>query len=67
MWTAPDSSASAGRRLFRCSRPWTDLSMEDVGGSSDEAPEVDISDIAFCRRSLDSLEEARRNFAAAAQ
>ena len=41
--------------------------MEDVGGSSDEAPKVDISDITFARRGLDSLEEARRNFAATLQ
>jgi hypothetical protein len=37
--------------------------MEDVGGSSNEAVEVDISDIAFARQSLDELEETRRNFA----
>ena len=58
MWMAPELSAAAGRRFFRRSRPWTDLAMEDVGGSSDEAAEVDISDILFARRGLDSLEEA---------
>ena len=64
MWTAPESSAAAGRRFFRRSRPWTDLTVDDVGGSSDEAPEVDLSDIISARESLNSLEEARRNFAA---
>ena len=67
VWTAPESFAATGRRFFRRSRPWADLTVEDVRGSSDEAPEVDISDIVFARRGLDSLEEARRNFAATLQ
>ena len=64
VWTAPESSAAAGCRFFKRSRPWTDLTMDDVGGSSDEAPEVDLSDIISASESLNSLEEARRNFAA---
>ena len=64
MWTAPESSAAAGRRsVFGSARPWADLAMEDVGGSSNEPMEVDISDIAFARQGLDLLEETRRNMA----
>ena len=40
------------------------MSMEDVGGSSGMAPEVDVSDIVHARESLDALEEKRRSFAA---
>ena len=36
--------------------------LEDVGGSSEEAVEVDTSDIAFARRSLDTLEATRREY-----
>lgn len=38
--------------------------MDDVGGSSDEAPEVDLSDINSACESLNSMAEARRSFAA---
>ena len=66
MWMAPESSAAAGRRsIFGNARPWADLAMEDVGGSSNEPTEVDISDIAFARQGLDLLEEMRRNMAIA--
>ena len=66
MWTAPETSAAAGRRsIFGNARPWADLAMEDVGGSSCEPMEVDISDIAFARQGLDLLEETRRNMATA--
>ena len=41
--------------------------MEDVGGSSNEAPEVDNSDIVFARQGLNTLEETRRSFAATLQ
>ena len=40
------------------------MSMEDVGGSSGTAPEVDISNIILARESLNVLEEKRRSFAA---
>jgi chromosome segregation ATPase len=39
------------------------LSMDDVGGSSNTPVEVDISDIALARQSLNELEEDRRSFA----
>ena len=38
--------------------------MEDVGGSSGTAPEVDISDIVLARKGLNALEKSRRSFAA---
>ena len=62
MWTAPESSAAGARRTLGRFVPWADLGMEDVGGSSDEAVEVDTSDIAFARRSLDTLEATRREY-----
>ena len=66
MWAAPESSAAAGRRgLFGSTKPWADLAMEDVGGSSNEPGEVDIADITFARQGLDLLEETRRNMALA--
>ena len=66
MWAAPESSAAAGRRgIFGSAKPWADLAMEDVGGSSNEPAEVDIADIAFARQGLDLLEETRRNMATA--
>ena len=68
MWTAPESSAAAGRRsVFGDVRSWADLTMEDVEGSSSEPMEVDISDIAFARQGLDLLEATRRDMAVALQ
>ena len=57
IWTAPESSAADARRFLGRSRPWTSMSMEDVGGSFGMAPAVDISDILHARESLDALEE----------
>ena len=66
MWVAPESSAAAGRRgLFGNAKPWADLAMEDVGGSSNEPAEVDVADITFARQGLDLLEETRHNMALA--
>ena len=66
MWAAPESSAAAGRRgIFGSAKPWADLAMEDVGGSSNEPAEVDVADITFARQGLDLLEETRRNLALA--
>ena len=64
IWTASESSAAASRRFFRRFRPWTDLAMDDVSGGPDGMPVVDLSDIISARSALNSLEEARRNFAA---
>ena len=64
VWTAPESSAAAGRRFFGRWKPWTDLTVDDVRGGPDGTPVVDLSDIVSARSALDSLEEARRNFAA---
>ena len=63
IWMAPESSSAGARRFLGRSRPWTSMSMEDVGGSSGTAPEVDVSDIVHARESLDALEEKRRSFA----
>ena len=60
IWTAPESSAAAGRRFFGLFRPWTNLTVDDVSGG----PVVDLSDIVSAHSALDSLAEARRNFAA---
>ena len=60
IWTAPESSAAAGRRFFGLFRPWTNLTVDDVSGG----PVVDLSDIVSAHSALDSLVEARRNFAA---
>ena len=38
--------------------------MDDVSGGSDRTPVVDLSDIVSAHSALDSLAEARRNFAA---
>ena len=66
MWAAPESSTAAGRRgIFGSAKPWADLVMEDVGGSSNEPAEVDIADITFARQGLDLLEKTRRNMALA--
>ena len=64
IWTAPESSSAGACRFLGRSRPWTSMSMEDVGGSSGMAPVVDVSDIVLARESLDALEEKRRSFAA---
>ena len=52
VWMAPESSAAAGRRFFRRSRPWTDLTVDDVSGGPDGTPVVDLSDIISARESL---------------
>ena len=49
IWTAPESSAAAGRRFFRRFRPWTNLTVDDVRGGSDGTPVVDLSDIISAR------------------
>ena len=64
VWTALESSAAAGHRFFGRFRPWTNLTVDDVSGGSDGTPEVDLSDIVSAHSALDSLAEARRNFAA---
>ena len=38
--------------------------MDDVSGGPDGTPVVDLSDIVSAHSALDSLAEARRNFAA---
>ena len=63
VWTAPESSAAAGRRFFGRFKLWTNLTVDDVRGGPDGTPVVDLSDIVSARSALDSLEEARRNFA----
>ena len=64
IWTAPESSAATGRRFFGHFKSWTNLTVDDVSGGPDGTPVVDLSDIASARSALDSLEEARHNFAA---
>ena len=64
VWTAPESSVAAGRRFFGRFRSWTNVTLDDVSGGSDRTPEVDLSDIVSAHSALDSLAEARRNFAA---
>ena len=64
VWTASESSAAAGHRFFGRFKPWTNLTLDDVSGGPDGTPVVDLSDIVSARSALDSLEEARRNFAA---
>ena len=45
VWTAPESSAAAGRRFFARFKPWTNLTVDDVRGGPDGTPVVDLSDI----------------------
>ena len=64
IWTAPESSAAAGRRFFGLFRPWTNLTADDVSDGPGGAPAVHLSDIISAHSALDSLAEARHNFAA---
>ena len=64
MWVPPESSAAGGRRIvFGSSKPWAELTLEDVAEETAPPMEVDIADITVARQALDAMVEARRNMA----